>query len=100
MRSTTTFKTLIQTLNHFTPKMRVSAKLGTSWDSGLFYHRLESTLSCRVFPSFGPDMLKAGGFKYSLCIYEENRFCITVFIPMPTLRRLTLLGEYCRLENS
>lgn len=54
-------------------------------DSSLSYHRLISTLSwvddlCSLggFPSFGPGVLKAREFNYSLLIFEENRLCEAV----------------------
>lgn len=52
------------------------------------YHRLMSTLSwvddlCNLggFPSFGPSVLKAREFNYSLMIYEENRLWKAVVTP-------------------
>lgn len=58
---------------------------GLHVDSRLSYHRLISILSrvddvCDLggFPSFGPRVLKAREFSYSLLIFEKNRLCKAV----------------------
>lgn len=76
---------LIQILIHFTPMMRVKAKAGTArgfqfiLSSTHIYSVIVDDL-CNLggFPSFGPGVLKAREFNYSLLVFEENRLCKAV----------------------